>query len=127
MFKREEDEQQSFVQRSTSGIISRLENEIGKSVASSSPRTEGGATKNFESLLRQPSLTNPFNNTNYISNAEREPHRVHWMDTQPRIEKSISQGNIRRKESFTNLLDSSVSDVRIKIVHMYKCSQIKPL
>ena len=115
VFKREEDESPSYVQRSTSGILSSL-NDIGRTVTSSSPRTESVVTKNFESLLRQPSLTNPFNSTNTYNNAE--PHRVHWKDTQTKIEKSKSQGNIlRRKDSITNLVDTSTAAVRI--IHSY--------
>ena len=81
VFKRDEDEKRtSTVQRSTSGILSSLTTELGKGVVASnsysnSPKTRGGATitKNFESLIRQPSLTNLFDYKATTTNASPLP------------------------------------------------------
>ena len=82
MFKRDEDEKRtSTVQRSTSGILSSLTTELGKGVVASnsysnSPKTRGGGatiTKNFESLIRQPSLTNLFDYKATTTNASSLP------------------------------------------------------
>ena len=81
VFKRDEDEKRtSAVQRSTSGILSSLTTELGKGVVASnsysnSPKTRGGATitKNFESLIRQPSLTNLFDYKATTTNASSLP------------------------------------------------------
>jgi hypothetical protein len=82
VFKRDEDEKRtSTVQRSTSGILSSLTTELGKGVVASnsysnSPKTRGGGAtiaKNFESLIRQPSLTNLFDYKATTTNASSLP------------------------------------------------------